>query len=177
MSMDTIAGLLGLPTGDTPGPAINGDTERKEIQELFETFRYRFHMDTVSRDFCNMTACALSNTCDKHHFEEREKRYLKTAKRYTPEELEVFSKILSHLTRALETYDPYNVLDSVYQALEINNKHTGQFFKPQAVSNFMGAITVGDMSGILEKRGFVTVCEPAIGTGSTVFQNNSYVTA
>ena len=51
-----------------------------------------------SRDFIIMFACAISNSLDKSHYDEREKQYLKIIKKYNKQEQNLFPEICKSVT-------------------------------------------------------------------------------
>ena len=60
---------------------------KKDFIKLFNTLTARHSKSEVWSDFIEMTACAISNACNKKFFDIREKTYLSCAKKYSAEEL------------------------------------------------------------------------------------------
>jgi hypothetical protein len=59
----------------------------------------------------------------------------------------------------------------VFGELELGNAARGQFFTPFAVCRLMADLTIGDGNAMreqIERQGFVTVMEPAVGAGAMV---------
>ena len=50
---------------------------QKEFMKIFNQLAYKYNRYDVWRDFVTTFACSISNSLDKCHYEEREKRYLK----------------------------------------------------------------------------------------------------
>ena len=141
----------------------------KEMEKLIRKLSHRHHTYQVFSDFVEMAACSISNAVDPRHYEEREKRYMDIVRKYDKEEVEVFPKLLGHLTMALEEgFD--DVLGKLYGTLEIHSKQAGQFFTPYEVSRMMAKMTLADnqAKAIIEERGFIRASEPACGAGGMI---------
>lgn len=127
--------------------------------------RQRIH--EVFRDFCEMNALSISNAVDQHHYSEREERYLQLAAHYTKDEVERFGAMAARVVLGLEQQFG-DFLGEVFMALDLGDNWKGQFFTPYQVSSLMARLTLGvDRQGI-EQRGFLTVNEPACGSGGMV---------
>ncbi|MBY4898679.1 N-6 DNA methylase [Cupriavidus sp. AU9028] len=149
----------------------------RELLSLFKAFGYRHSMNDVFADFVEVSALAISNAVDRHHFEDREKRYLEIAKKYDREELSRFAQMLGALTMTFEERVQQlvpngdglaDVLGQTYMMLELGNDRAGQFFTPYTVSRMMAGINMADGASSIERDGFVTVLEPASGAGGMV---------
>lgn len=142
----------------------------KNIVKLFESCRYRHDLYTVFSDWCACAAIALSNAMDTRQREKREERYLEIVKRYNKGELATFPQIFGEVTMALETA-PQDILGATFHELELHNKARGQFFTPYELCQMMAKINVGtaeDLQAIIDKNGYVTAQEPAVGAGATI---------
>lgn len=119
-----------------------------------------------------MAATAISNSIDKRQFEPREKLYLETVKKYTKEELDLFSRLFAELVLELQKYaeerKPRDVLGEIFHELELHNKWHGQFFSPQNSCDMMGEISIGEKDSAIEKNGYVTLNEPCSGGGAMI---------
>ncbi|PZO16888.1 MAG: hypothetical protein DCF25_11885 [Leptolyngbya foveolarum] len=51
---------------------------------------------------------------------------------------------------------------------ELLNKHVGQFFTPYHLCRFLAKLSMGDVRSLVEEKGIITVCEPAVGAGGLV---------
>ncbi len=154
----------------------NGTTERaiRELAKLFTSF-HRHGTYQVFSDFLTLAACAISNSLDKRFFEEREKLYLDTIKRYRPEEAQVFPRLLALLVQAFEPSPGVvayrDVLGELYMGLELGNQWAGQFFTPYSVALMKATMVLGDADSLkhdIVARGFIRACEPAVGGGALV---------
>lgn len=125
----------------------------------------------VYSDWLYMFAAALSNGCDLSQREEREARYLQTIRKYDKETQELFPQMAAECTMALEEYQHdegyHDVLGETFHALELHNRWMGQFFTPQHIADVCGMTVAGgeDMDDTIQGHGFVSVGEPACGSG------------
>lgn len=127
----------------------------------------------VFQDFLMMGAVSISNCVDLSHKEAREKEYMDTIQKYSPEEQGQFPILFANLVNTMEQCiregRMEDVLGKLYQELDLQNEWKGQFFTPQNLSDFMGRITFGDdVQEIIMRRGFITALEPACGSGVMV---------
>lgn len=119
----------------------------------------------VWSDFVEMSAIAISNSCDLAQREAREARYMEVAKKYKPEELQAFAHALGRLTMDLEGGID-DVLGRVFMSLELGSKWAGQFFTPFHLCQVMARLTAGDAKERLETQEFITASDPAVGAGA-----------
>lgn len=156
---------------------INGLKELSSKHSLWSVFE----------DWLKVSAISISNSVDWAHKDEREKEYLETINKYTPEEQKLLVNTFTELIKGLQdeqtTSGPVDLLGKVYHALELHNKYHGQFFTPFHICEFMGQIALGDggeagnnTQDALTKKGYVSVCEPCVGSGGMVlgFANAMY---
>ena len=149
---------------------INSSQNSKEIIRLIELIGRKHGSWKVFEDFLAMSSIAVSNSLDWIHCEEREQQYLSIVKRYTKEELNLFPEMLALLVNELELYAelPQDLLGPMFHELELHNKYKGQFFTPVSVCEAMGMMTLGNCDQKLTDKGFLTVGEPATGSGAMV---------
>ena len=130
----------------------------------------------VFGDFVELSALAVANSMESKAsdvWRKREKQYLDTIGRYTPGEQKLFPEMFADLADAL-TYEltwnnaPVDILGELFHELELHNKYAGQFFTPQHICDFMGAISLGDGGGEIREHGYISVCEPCCGSGAMV---------
>ncbi|MEE1074265.1 MAG: N-6 DNA methylase [Acutalibacteraceae bacterium] len=133
----------------------------------------------VFEDWLKVCSISISNAVDWNQANEREEQYLETINKYTPEEQKVLTKTFAELVNALqkeaETGGPCDLLGKVFHALELHNKYHGQFFTPFHICEFMGQVALADggeagniASEALYKKGYLSVCEPCVGSGGMV---------
>ena len=87
--------------------------------------------------------------------------------RYERAEVDRFPRMLGELVLALEG-TRRDVLGQIFMAMELGNHWKGQFFTPYEVAHLMASLTQGDAVDTIERQGFITLQEPAIGAGAMV---------
>ena len=149
------------------------ENPEKRMAKLLESLRYRYGMYDLFRDFCELSACAISNAVDSRMYEAREAQYMRVAGKYTAEEMPVFCQALGCLIEALDACGPEDVLGRLFTDLEITNKDAGQFFTPQSISELIGNMLCDkkDLRAAIEQKGYITVHEPAVGGGVLIPEN------
>lgn len=140
---------------------------RTNIIKLIDEVGRRHSRHTVFRDFVTMSAVALSKA-DLRQAEAREELYMQTVAKYTREEACQIAHIFAELQEGLHVA-PRDILGEIFMQLEIGNSRMGQFFTPHHICELMASLTISDdIEAKVAKHGFVTVHEPASGSGATV---------
>lgn len=121
----------------------------------------------VFRDFCELSALSIRNSVDLNGRDEREARYLEIAGTYSPDELNRFAEALAHLTEQLSD-GLTDALGQLYMSLDLGNERLGQFFTPYDVSLLTARLVADEMTEKLKTTDFVTVHEPASGSGGMI---------
>lgn len=142
----------------------NRDFHQAFIQLFNQTARYHSRLD-VFRDFIHVSAIALENSVKQ--CPELEQTYFNVIARYESADLELFAKLLAICVNALEQ-QATDFLGAVFMALELGEGAWGQFFSPFHVSQLMSDITIGNCGAIIEKNGYIRVCEPTCGAGGMI---------
>lgn len=141
-------------------------TNMKKLLEANAGYGQR-RISQVFRDFCELAAIAMRNSVDARGYDQREARYLEIVKGYTSEEANRFAEVLAGL--ALQLEDGFSdALGHLYMSLDLGNESLGQFFTPFEVSRVMARMTVGTLTAQLAEKDFVSVHEPAVGSGGMV---------
>ena len=122
----------------------------------------------IWKDFILMSACAISNAVDKSHYDEREKRYLKTIAKYTKEEQNLFPQLLAEMTVALDKNPEQDFLGEVYMRLKLGSDALKQIFTPYHICQFMASATMNGLVEQVEKKGYVTINDDCCGGGATL---------
>lgn len=117
----------------------------QQFIKIFNKLAYRFSPWEVWKDFIVMFACAISNSLDKTHYEEREALYLKTIQKYNKEERELFPQLAAETVIALEENQEQDFLGDIFMNLGLGNKSGGQFFTPYHICELMAKVTIGDI--------------------------------
>lgn len=102
-------------------------------------------------------------------FERIEAQYLEQAAKHSKEILEGFASLLAITLLALNQQWG-DFLGSVYMEMELGGKKskqaTGEFFTPYSLAKLSAEITLSDCEEIIERQGYITISEPAVGAGS-----------
>lgn len=149
--------------------SIRGSTEwEKQFIDTFNRLCNRHHSWQVWQDFVDMSACAIANAVDRRPevWRLREDSYLATVKRYSKEELNLISELLSITTLALEENPAQDFLGKFYMQLDFGSGWHGQFFTPWHIAELMARMTVDDdLKERIENEDFISVCDTCCGAG------------
>lgn len=160
----------------------------KGIIKKLKILGSKYSISRVFEDWIAVFAISISNSVDRTNWDEREQRFLETINRYTPDEQQLLVEASTGLVMALDKECSEgrltDLLGEVFHGLNLHNKYHGQFFTPFHICEFMGHIALTDggkdagttVRDALCQRGYVTVCEPCVGSGGLVlgFANAMY---
>ena len=139
----------------------------KEFITLFNRLVGKRSNWEVWNDFLTMAAIAFANVMPTPERTEREDRYLSIIRSYEKEEQEIFPQLLSVVSMAFEDNPKQDFLGNLYTALNLNQHQKGQFFTPYHICEFMAEVqNGGDLKSEVEKKGFISVSDPACGAGA-----------
>lgn len=138
---------------------------RKEFVNLFECLAQKYSRHQIWSDFIIMSACAISNACDRRFFDVREAMYMDCVKKYKREEAEVFPEMLSLVVIAFEINPEQDFLGEIFGSLRLHNEWRGQFFTPYHVAKLMADINTGSLVKDIEEKGTVSVSDCCCGAG------------
>ena len=141
---------------------------QSEFQKLFSTLcRTRSNWQVWS-DFITVSATAISNAFDREGptHDDREKQYMELARAYTNDELDILARLFSTVVLALDDEPRQDFLGEVFQGLGLNSHWKGQFFTPYHVCEFMAEITLGGAGEEVERKGWISINDPACGAGA-----------
>lgn len=145
---------------------VNGlDPHQQEFVKLIRENADRHPVHEVFRDFCEMGAIALSNKVDMLNRGKRENRYLEIIKRYRPGEVHRFPEMFGAMVASLER-GFHDCLGELFMALELGDHWKGQYFTPFSIASLMARMTMGDVRGLISRKGFFTINEPCSGAGA-----------
>ena len=161
---------------DTPSPSSpkskvihhRNENIRKEFKKTFQSLTNRWRSWDIWTDFITMTACAISNSVDKLHFDEREKTYLRIINKYNKQERKLFPQLFAYVVLALEENPDQDFLGDIYTELGLNSKEHRQIFTPYNVCYFMAEVTIGDLAKRVEEKGVVEIHDCCCGAGATL---------
>ena len=140
---------------------------RSNIIRMIDEVGRRHDRRIVFRDFVTMSAVALSKL-DLRQAEAREELYMQTVRKYSREEAATIKAMFTELVEGMHV-SPRDILGEIYMQLELGNSRMGQFFTPHHICRLMAEITMSDeIVEKVAKYGFVTVNEPASGSGATI---------
>ncbi|MHA6823943.1 N-6 DNA methylase [Ralstonia pseudosolanacearum] len=143
------------------------DPHQQALVELIEQCARRHRRHEVFRDFCELAALSISNRVDLLQYDAREARYLEIVKRYEREEVECFPRMLGCLVESLEGGHK-DALGQIFEALQLADHWKGQFFTPFEVSRLMAKMLLSGAAAEIERKGFISLMEPAAGAGGMV---------
>jgi type I restriction-modification system DNA methylase subunit len=125
----------------------------KEFTEVFDKIAMNRSENEIFTDFLDISICCLSG-------QRYEEQYLSIIKKYKKEEVELFAKLFARMVIIMEA-DGQGFTDGLgeFFQLRITRGRHGQFFTPQHVTDFMGAITMD------ETTVGRTVMDPCCGSG------------
>ena len=93
--------------------------------------------------------------------------YRQCLDRYTGKQGEEFGRLLALYVDAVEQ-DPFrDILGELFMRLDVNSARAGQYFTPWPIAEMMARMQFdrADFESTVEQKGFVTVCDPAVGSG------------
>ena len=151
------------------GTYICRDTRVKEIINKIDDIGFRHGISTVFDDYLTIASCAISNSVDKVHFDEREELYMQTIRKYSQEELQKFVELHTMIVSALEqSLYSNDLLGELYHSLNLSNSRNGQFFTPFHIAQLMSEMIIGEKCSEIDAKGYITLCEPTCGSGVMV---------
>lgn len=115
-----------------------------------------------------MSACAISNTVDKNHYDEREKRYLELINKYEKSKQHLFPELFADMVMALDGNPEQDFLGEMFMDLRLDYDELKQVFTPYHVCQLMAEIGIGDIVSQVEEEGYVTISDPCCGAGANL---------
>lgn len=99
---------------------------------------------------------------------EKAKEFDELMKKYTLNEQKYMWQMLLELSELYKKQDkPYDILGEIFNNLNMVNVKSGQFFTPQSISKAIASINTIDEKEI-QKQGYISLHEPACGTGGMI---------
>lgn len=93
--------------------------------------------------------------------------YRRCLDRYTREQGEEFGSLLGLYVDAVEV-DPFrDILGEIFMRLDVKSVAAGQYFTPMSIAEMMSRMQFDRdvFERHVQEKGFVTVCDPAVGSG------------
>lgn len=147
----------------------------KYLLNTIITLSKKYDVWEVFNDFLIMSAYAISNSVNYN--DARENEYLNIINRYTKEEQQLIPKMLASLVNSLNANDFNDVLGEIFEQLELQNKYKGQFFTPKSICDMLTPMTLNgvDLEKTLNTKGYISVAEPACGSGRILYSVLGYM--
>lgn len=144
--------------------------------EYYQEFRSKFQQllsprsrpIDIWRDFIVMSACAMSNTVDKSHYDECEKRYLETINKYEKSQQHIFPELYADVVMALDENPEQDFLGRMFMDLHLDYEELKQIFTPYHVCQLMADVTMGDLVQQVEEQGYVSINDCCCGAGANL---------
>lgn len=144
-------------------------SERSEMNQIYEELARRFERNTA---FCHLHPYDLYRewlegiSAFLDVYQEPEKFRTKMA-RYNAEQGAEFGHLLVLYSQCVEEYPFRDILGELFMRLDINSVNAGQFFTPGTIAEMMARMNFDPdaFKRLVEEKGEVTVCDPAVGSG------------
>ena len=147
--------------------------EIAEFEKTIHKLSGKYQTWQVWADWVLLFATSLSQALDFR--EDREKRYIQTASKYTPEEMEIIQELCLITIRALEKNREQDFLGTIYMDLNLANHWKGQFFTPYSVCRCMAELQCNTCTDKIKNMGYTTISDPSCGGGATLIASFEYV--
>lgn len=145
--------------------------KNKEFINAYDAICMRHDRLNVFSDFVKICSISIYNAFAQN--QEMEKEYLRTINSYNKEEQSLFIKMFSELIMIFEeSKEVVDLLGPIYMDTKSKDSKLGQVFTPEHVAELLARIAMGDEKSFknqIEKNGFVTVLDPACGSGRISF--------
>lgn len=121
------------------------------------------------RSFIEMAYCSYAKVTagNKERADKLEERYMQIVGTLKPETVREYPELVGLIFNGLLP-GGCDFLGSAASQLEALNAHAGQFFTPYHISRCMAEMVLGDLGATLAAKGFVTIAEPACGSGGMI---------
>lgn len=138
-------------------------TLKKEFAGLFYSMSVTRDRAEVWRDIVFLWAAAINNRV--HYKQKVEDAYLAIIQKYTKDEQERIAEMLAIVAADMVRDPEQDFLGGFYMAERLGNPRRGQYFTPYDVADMMGRITLGTAGAEMKRKGYITVNDPACGSG------------
>lgn len=135
----------------------------ESLVQILESFQPKYRLDDVFDDFVVSMAGALSLDNEQRQYLER--RYERIVNKYARKDLEKLSEGFALLVDLFED-NIKDYLGELFMTIRSNGKKIGQFFTPYHISELCASLD--DCLHEDETYGYVTLCEPSVGSGGAV---------
>ena len=138
----------------------------QQFQDIFRSLDRTRNTWSIWADFVVMLACSISNSVDANNRASREDMYLKVSAQYTAIELEQFTRLSEVTATAFEENPDQDFLGTLFNRLELNNKHRGQFFTPYGIAKLMAMMQCVSLAEEIAAKGYISVNDCCCGAGA-----------
>ena len=142
----------------------------KDFVKAFQAMCQHRHRYEVFSDFLELasTAIRVQKTLPPgDEAEKPEQRYMDVVKRYDPDDIRKVPELLGITALAVQE-GGCDFLGRACMELELGNEQIGQYFTPYETSRLMAEMTLADAGELIKQKGWITLCEPACGSGGMV---------
>lgn len=139
---------------------------KKDIIKIINQIAGKYSAYEVFSDWIRCSSLAISNSLDMVHgkvWEDRERMYIDTMRKYTLEERMKMVEMLHLLVETLEE-EIEDVLGAIYMESGMGNKSTGQFFTPFHLSKMCASVSIPETN----ENGKIIINEPSCGGGGMI---------
>ena len=142
------------------------DEYEKEFVGIVNDLSYTRQKWQVWEDLITAISCTISNVLDREpeRWEKREQLYRDSIHRLG--DADKAARAYAIIVEALENNPDQDFLGSLYMRLELGSHWHGQFFTPYSLCHLMAKVQMPDPKAEVEKRGWISICDPAIGGGA-----------
>lgn len=138
-----------------------------DLLDKLESLEGKYSIKEIFMDFLNYSALYISNIYDGIHLKERYEKMENLLHKY--EGKVSLHSCLQSLTKAIQINQKNgnirDILGTIFETIGLSNEYNGQFFTPENISRMMAKIMIGSKLKELEKKPYITVCDPCIGSG------------
>lgn len=123
--------------------------------------------------FKDVVICIAYSFANATYFkEEREKEYLRIINKYSKEEQQLFSQILTALVNEYtKSTEPIDILGDIYENLNLIKKDSSQFFTPLEICDLIARVTTtkDDTENTIKEKGYIVISDPTCGSGRILY--------
>jgi hypothetical protein len=144
--------------------AMIPSNHHKRFGKALESFDYSRRTYEKFYEFCKVSAYSLASV----FYPQFAKEQLASIKLIEDKEkLTAYQECFDILVEALES-EHQDFLGNFFEINGLGNDRRGQFFTPYPISLLCAKMQISGHNEIIEKRGFIKVCEPACGAGGMI---------
>jgi hypothetical protein len=149
----------------------------RTFRDQMQTLAPHRHPHEVFRAFTDMAALTLHQS--PYHlgllhqndaFNRIQRAYRTALQPYSRDERESLDNLYRLLIPAFSTYPATDLMGRLYMELDIGNPRSGQYFTPPTVARAMATVMLHDARALIEQQGFITLAEPACGSGCLLIE-------